>query len=259
MTPPAIRNVALVAHVDHGKTTLVDALLRTSGVFGAHEHLVERVMDSNDQERERGITILAKAASIRWNDIKINLVDTPGHSDFGGEVERALAMVDGIVLLVDAAEGPLPQTRYVLSKALALDLPTVLVINKVDRQDARAEEVVSEVEQLFIDLASHDDQLSFPIISAIAREGRSIDGIGVPAPDADLTPLLTAIVNHIPPPTGDADAPTQALVTNLDASEYLGRLAIGRVVNGRLRKGEQIALLDEEVQEGAPAVKRKLG
>ena len=259
MTPPAIRNVALVAHVDHGKTTLVDALLRTSGVFGAHEHLIERVMDSNDQERERGITILAKAASIRWNDIKINLVDTPGHSDFGGEVERALAMVDGIVLLVDAAEGPLPQTRYVLSKALALDLPTVLVINKVDRQDARADEVVSEVEQLFIDLASHDDQLSFPIISAIAREGRSIDGIGVPAPDADLTPLLTAIVNHIPPPTGDVDAPTQALVTNLDASEYLGRLAIGRVVNGRLRKGEQIALLDEEVQEGAPAVKRKLG
>ena len=258
MNPPKIRNVALVAHVDHGKTTLVDTLLRSTGTFGAHEHLIERVMDSNDQERERGITILAKAASINWDGYKINLVDTPGHADFGGEVERALVMVDGIVLLVDAAEGPLPQTRYVLSKALALDLPTVVVINKVDRGDARADEVLTEVEQLFIDLAQHDDQLDFVVLSAVAREGRSCEGIGMPAPDATLEPLLRAIIDHVPPPAGDADAPLQALVTNLDASEYLGRLAIGRVVNGRMRRGETIALLDEEVAEGQTPVKRRL-
>ena len=258
MKPPSIRNVALVAHVDHGKTTLVDALLRGTGVFGAHEHLIERVMDSNDQERERGITILAKAASITWEGTKINLVDTPGHADFGGEVERALTMVDGIVLLVDASEGPLPQTRYVLSKALARDLPAVLVINKVDRADARAVEVLSEVEQLFIDLAQHDGQLDFVVLSAVAREGRVCDGVGMPGPDATLEPLLRAIVTQIPAPTGDADAPLQALVTNLDASEYLGRLAVGRVVNGTLRRGESVALLDEEVAEGQAPVKRRL-
>ena len=171
-----LRNVALVAHVDHGKTTLVDALLRSTGAFAAHQQVVDRVMDSDDQERERGITILAKAARVRWNDVLINLVDTPGHADFGGEVERALALVDGIVLLVDAAEGPLPQTRYVLSKALGRGLPTILVINKVDRQDARAEEVLEEVEQLFLDLAHSDDQLSFPVVSAVAREGRAMVG-----------------------------------------------------------------------------------
>jgi len=259
MSTPTIRNVALVAHVDHGKTTLVDALLRATGTFAAHEHLIERVMDSNDQERERGITILAKAASINWKGVKINLVDTPGHADFGGEVERALAMVDGVILLVDAAEGPLPQTRYVLSKALALDLPAVLVINKVDRNDARAEEVVSEVEQLFIDLAHHDGQLDFPIVSTVAREGRAVVGIAMPAADADLAPLLDTVLAHIPAPVGDENAPLQAIVTNLDASEYLGRLAVGRVVNGRLRRGEQVALLDEEVEEGAPALKRKIG
>ena len=258
MKSPQIRNVALVAHVDHGKTTLVDTLLRGTGVFGAHEHIIDRVMDSSDQERERGITILAKAASITWHGVKINLVDTPGHADFGGEVERALAMVDGIVLLVDAAEGPLPQTRYVLSKALALDLPTVVVINKVDRGDARPDEVLTEVEQLFIDLAQHDSQLDFTVISAVAREGRSCAGIGMPAPDATLEPLLQAILDRVPAPTGDADAPLQALVTNLDASEYLGRLAIGRVVNGTLRRGEQLALLDEEVAEGQTPVKRRL-
>ena len=175
---PPLRNVALVAHVDHGKTTLVDALLRATGVFGAHQHLVERVMDSNDQERERGITILAKAASIEWRGVRINLVDTPGHADFGGEVERALAMVDGVLLLVDAAEGPLPQTRYVLSKALALELPAVVVINKVDRGDARPDEVLDEIEQLFIDLATDADQLGFPVVSAVAREGRTVAGVG---------------------------------------------------------------------------------
>ncbi|CAN5705612.1 MAG: translational GTPase TypA [Iamia sp.] len=258
MTPaPTIRNVALVAHVDHGKTTLVDALLRTTGVFRAHQDLVDRVMDSNDQERERGITILAKAASVQWGDVKINLVDTPGHADFGGEVERALALVDGIVLLVDAAEGPLPQTRYVLSKALALRLPTVLVINKVDRHDSRAAEVLSEVEELFLDLATDADDIDFPIVCAVAREGRAMTGIGMPAEDADLTPLLEAIVATVPAPEGDPDAPLQAIVTNLDASDYLGRLAVGRVVRGTMAKDQMMALLDEEVAEGAPAVTRK--
>jgi GTP-binding protein len=169
-----LRNVALVAHVDHGKTTLVDALLKSTGAFASHQTIVDRVMDSDDQERERGITIFAKAARIRWRDVLMNLVDTPGHADFGGEVERALALVDGIVLLVDAAEGPLPQTRYVLSKALGRGLPVVLVINKVDRKDARAEEVLGEVEQLFLDLAVSDEQLSFPVVSAVAREGRAM-------------------------------------------------------------------------------------
>ena len=237
-----LRNIALVAHVDHGKTTLVDALLRSTGTFAAHQELVERVMDSDDQERERGITILAKAAEIEWKGFKINLVDTPGHADFGGEVERALALVDGVLLLVDAAEGPLPQTRYVLSKALQLDLPVILVLNKVDRQDARPTEVLAEVEQLFLDLAHADHHLSFPVYSAIARESRAMKGIGMPAPDSDLSPLLDAITEHIPAPRNDPQAPLQAIVTNLDASDYLGRLAIGRVVNGVLRKGETVAV-----------------
>jgi len=179
-----IRSVALVAHVDHGKTTLVDALLRSTGTFAAHEAVVDRIMDNNDQERERGITILAKAAQIEWRGVTINLVDTPGHADFGGEVERALALVDGVVLLVDAAEGPLPQTRYVLSKALALNLPAIVVINKVDRQDARPEEVLEEIEHLFLDLAHHDEQLAFPVISAVARDSKSMKGIGMPGEDA---------------------------------------------------------------------------
>lgn len=253
-----LRNVALVAHVDHGKTTLVDAMLRATGTFAAHQAVVDRVMDSNDQERERGITILAKAASVNWKGVKINLVDTPGHADFGGEVERALTMVDGVLLLVDAAEGPLPQTRYVLQKALAANLPAIVIINKVDRQDARPEEVLDEVYQLFIDLDAGDEHIDFEIISAVAREGRAMVGIGMPEPDADLSALLDAIVRRVPEPAGDADAPLQALVTNLDASEYLGRLAIGRVYNGVLRKGETVALLEEEFGEGQPPLKRKL-
>ncbi len=257
MTQP-IRSVALVAHVDHGKTTLVDAMLRAAHVFREHAAVVDRVMDSNDQERERGITILAKAASIEWKGTRINLVDTPGHADFGGEVERSLALVDGVVLLVDAAEGPLPQTRYVLSKSLAAGLPTVVVLNKVDRQDARTEEVLHEVEELFLDLDPRDDLLEFPIISAVAREGRSMVGVGMPAPDADLSALLDMIVSHIPEPKVDADAPLQAMVTNLDASDYLGRLAVGRVIRGTLRKGDTVALLDEETSEGQTPVKRKL-
>ncbi|NBT26103.1 MAG: GTP-binding protein, partial [Actinobacteria bacterium] len=259
-TPPEkLRSIALVAHVDHGKTTLVDALLRSTGTFSSHAAVVDRVMDNNDQERERGITILAKAAQVEWKGVKINLVDTPGHADFGGEVERALALVDGILLLVDAAEGPLPQTRYVLSKALAQDLPVILVINKVDRGDARAEEVLHEVEQLFLDLAHSDHHLSFPVYSAVARESRSMKGIGMPAPDADLAPLLDAILEYIPVPNHDIDAPLQALVTNLDASDYLGRLAIGRVISGVMKKGQQVVLCQKPTADNPqPMLKSKL-
>jgi GTP-binding protein len=254
-----LRNVALVAHVDHGKTTLVDAMLRATGVFAAHEQVADRVLDNVDQERERGITILAKAASVRWGGTRINLVDTPGHADFGGEVERALAMVDGIVLLVDAAEGPLPQTRYVLSKSLEAHLPAVLVINKVDRDDARPDEVLHDVEQLFLDLDAPLDLLDFPVVSAVAREGRARLGIGMPPADGDLAPLLDTIVEHVPAPGGDASAPVQALVTNLDSSDYLGRLGVGRVVRGTLTRGDTVVLLDEETSEGQPPVARKLG
>ncbi|HYX44526.1 MAG TPA: translational GTPase TypA [Acidimicrobiales bacterium] len=242
----SFRNVALVAHVDHGKTTLVDAILRQTGVFAAHEHVVERVMDSNDQERERGITILAKSASVRWRGVKVNLVDTPGHADFGGEVERALAMVDGVLLLVDAAEGPLPQTRYVLSKAVAADLPAVVVLNKVDRPDARPEQVLDEIYQLFLDLEVPDHHIEFPVISAVARGGRACEGIGIPPPNADLTALLDAVLHTVPAPIGDPSAPLQALVTNLDASDYVGRLAVGRVVRGTLRAAEPVAIVTDE-------------
>jgi GTP-binding protein len=242
-----------VAHVDHGKTTLVDAILKAGSTFAAHQAVVERVMDSNDQERERGITILAKAASIHWKGTKINLVDTPGHADFGGEVERALTMVDGVLLLVDAAEGPLPQTRYVLSKAVAADLPAVVVINKVDRQDARSEEVLDEIYQLFLDLEVPDHHIEFPVISAVAREGRSMVGVGMPAEDDDLSALLDTLVKYIPAPIGDPDQPLQALVTNLDASEYLGRLALGRVVRGTLRAGRPVSVLKGE---GTPVTRK---
>lgn len=251
----SLRNVAMVAHVDHGKTTLVDTLLRGTGAFAAHQQVVDRVMDSDAQERERGITILAKAARITYKDTLINLVDTPGHADFGGEVERALALVDGVVLLVDAAEGPLPQTRYVLSKALGLGLPTILVINKVDRGDARPQEVLEEVEQLFLDLATNDDQLTFPVISAVAREGRAMRGIGMPPEDADLSCLLETILDTVPAPTHDANAPMTALVTNLDVSDYLGRLAIGRVHSGVMHKGDTVALWGKE-SNGTPIRRR---
>ena len=256
MTPR--RNIALVAHVDHGKTTLVDALLRTTGTFAAHQQVVDRVMDSDDQERERGITILAKAAQITYKGVCINLVDTPGHADFGGEVERALHIVDGIVLLVDAAEGPLPQTRYVLSKAMEANLPAVVVLNKVDRQDARTEEVLGEVEQLFLDLAKNDDHLGFQVVSAVAREGRAMLGVGMPAPDANLDPLLECML-ALPEPKSDPSGVLQALVTNLDASEYLGRLGIGRVYSGQLRKGETIAVCQRPTDANPePIIKRRV-
>ena len=260
-----LRNIAIVAHVDHGKTTLVDAMLKATGAMSTRGEAVDRVMDSNDQERERGITIFAKQASIRWQHYKLNIVDTPGHADFGGEVERGLHIVDGVLLLVDAAEGPLPQTRYVLSKALARQLPVVVVINKVDRQDARAEEVLREVEHLFLDLieaAGLDvEHLDFPVVSAIARDGRAVSGIGMPGAADDLTALFEAIVKTIPAPSGDAEAPLQAIVNNLDASEYLGRLAIGRVQQGTMRAGEQVALLQALPNPGVPGgvLKRKPG
>src|ERR687886_653985 len=234
-----LRNVAIIAHVDHGKTTLVDAMLRQSGVFSAHEELTDRVMDSMDQERERGITILAKNAAVHNGDTKINLVDTPGHADFGGEVERGLTMVDGVMLLVDASEGPLPQTRFVLRKALEQRLPVVLVVNKVDRPDARAQDVVDEVYELFLDLDASEDQIEFPIVYANARAGRA--GREPDALMQDLTPLFETLLATIPPPAYDPEHPLQALVTNLDASPYVGRLALLRIRHGVLRKGRQIA------------------
>jgi GTP-binding protein len=234
-----LRNLAIIAHVDHGKTTLVDALLWQSGAFRANQDVNERVMDSNDLEREKGITILAKNTAVRYGDVTLNIVDTPGHADFGGEVERALAMVDGVLLLVDASEGPLPQTRFVLRKTLEARLPVILVINKVDRPDARIAEVVDEVYELFLDLGADEHQIEFPIVYANARAGwASLD----PAVEgSDLKPLCELVLEHIPAPQFEQDHPFQALVTNLDASPYLGRLALCRVRNGRVRKGEQVA------------------
>ena len=234
-----IRNVAIVAHVDHGKTTLVDAMLWQSGAFRDNQSVNERVMDSGDLEREKGITILAKNTAVLHNGVKINIIDTPGHADFGGEVERGLTMVDGVLLLVDASEGPLPQTRFVLRKALQARLPVVLVVNKVDRPDARIAEVVSEVEELFLDLDADEDQISFPILYACARAGWAATEEGVEG--TDLEPLFAAILEHIPAPTFDPDAPLQAIVSNLDASPYLGRLAVCRVHNGTLTKGATVA------------------
>jgi len=245
----AIRNIAIIAHVDHGKTTLVDAMLNQSGIFRANEHHVERVMDSNDLERERGITILAKNTAVFYHDVKINIVDTPGHSDFGGEVERALKMVDGVMLLVDASEGPLPQTRYVLSKALEAKLPPIVVINKIDRADARAQEVLNEIYDLFIDLDAHEDQLDFPVLYTNGRLGTASTDLDTPG--ENLQPLFEAIVKTLPEPQGEPDGPLQILVANLDYSDYLGRLAIARVFNGTLRTGEEvgIAKLDGSLQK----------
>ena len=234
-----LRNVAIIAHVDHGKTTLVDAMLRQSGTFSAHEALTDRVMDNTDLEREKGITILAKNAAVRRGDMKINIVDTPGHADFGGEVERGLTMVDGVLLLVDASEGPLPQTRFVLRKALSLHLPVILVVNKIDRPDARIDEVVDETYELFLSLDATDDQIEFPIIYTNAKAGTAT--LDRATPGTNLDPLFDMIVSHIPAPTYEEGHPFQAIVTNLDASPYLGRLALCRVKQGEVRKGQTIA------------------
>ena len=246
---PLRRNLAIVAHVDHGKTTLVDALLRQSGAFRANQQLVDRVMDNTDLERERGITILAKNTAVHYRDFLINIVDTPGHADFGGEVERTLSMVDGVMLLVDASEGPLPQTRFVLRKALERGLPPIVVLNKIDRSDARPKEVLNEVYDLFIDLDATEDQIDFPVLYTNARDGVATTEPG--GAGEDLALLFEAIVEHVPPPRGDVDAPLQLLVANLDSSDYLGRIAIGRIFNGTVRLNDPVAVvkLDGAVQE----------
>ena len=236
-----VRNVAIIAHVDHGKTTLVDTMLKQSGELDDRREVVERVMDSDDLERERGITILGKATSVRWKGIKINIADTPGHADFGGEVERMLNLVDGVLLLVDASEGPLPQTRFVLGKALAAGLVAIVVINKIDRPDARPAEVLDEVYDLFIDLGAEGDQIDFPVFYTNAKAGQA--SLSPDEPGVDLAPLFDSILDHMPEPLGDVDARAQALVTNLDYDSYIGRLGIGRVRDGTLREGQQIAVM----------------
>ncbi|MGH7533998.1 MAG: GTP-binding protein, partial [Gemmatimonadales bacterium] len=236
-----IRNLAIIAHVDHGKTTLVDQMLRQAGAFRANQQVEERVMDSNPLERERGITILAKNTAVRWEGVKINIVDTPGHADFGGEVERILRMVDGVLILVDAAEGPMPQTRFVTRKALALGLRPIVAINKIDRADASPLRVHDEVLGLFIDLEASHEQLSAPFLYTSSRAGTATADLQTPG--TDLRPLFQAILDHVPPPTGDPDGPFQMLVSTLDFSSFLGRIAIGRIERGRVRVGDQVALL----------------
>lgn len=238
-----IRNIAIIAHVDHGKTTLVDQLFRQSGTFQSHQHVADRVMDSMDLEKERGITIAAKNCSVTWGGTKINILDTPGHADFGGEVERALIMVNGVILLVDAAEGPLPQTRFVLKKALDAKLSIIVVVNKIDRGDARAKEVLNEIYDLFIDLDAHEDQLDFPVLYAIGRDG--IAQMTLEEKGTNLQPLFETIVKHVPPPPFDPAEPFQMLVTNLNYSDYLGRLAVGRIFHGSVRKNERLVCIDE--------------
>ena len=237
-----IRNIAIIAHVDHGKTTLVDGMLRQAGIFRSNERVQERVMDNIDLERERGITIMAKNTAVEYNGVKINIVDTPGHADFGGEVERTLKMVDGVLLLVDASEGPLPQTRFVLKKALELKLLPLLVINKIDRPDARIQEVLNEVYDLFIDLDATEDQLDFPIVYTVAKMG--IAKMDLDDDSETLQPLFDLILNTIPPPKGDPNGVLQILVTNIDYNDYVGRIAIGRVFSGTINTGNQVAVID---------------
>jgi len=246
------RNVAIVAHVDHGKTTLVDAMLRQTGTFRANETLVDRVMDSMDLEREKGITILAKQTTVDHAGVRLNIVDTPGHADFGGEVERSLLMVDAVLLLVDAAEGPLPQTRYVLQKAMARRLPVVVALNKIDRGDARPAEVLDEVYELFMDLGADEHQIEFPVVYSNAKLGTATRDLTTPG--ADLRPLLDLLVEVTPPPTYEPDHPLQLLVTNLSANEYVGRMAVGRIRNGTIRVGQRIAVVREEADDTAGSV-----
>ncbi len=247
-----LRNVAIVAHVDHGKTTLVDAMLRQTGVFRENQAVVDRVMDSGDLEREKGITILAKQTTIEVDGIRLNIVDTPGHADFGGEVERSLLMVDSVLLLVDAAEGPLPQTRYVLQKAMARHLPVVVALNKIDRSDARAGEVLDDVYELFMDLGADEHQIEFPVVYTNAKAGTATRDLAIPG--TDLRPLLDLLVQVTPPPAYEPDHPLQLLVTNLSANEYVGRMAIGRIVNGTIKVGQRIAVVREEADDTAGTV-----
>lgn len=244
-----LRNIAIIAHVDHGKTTLVDAMLRQSGVFRANEQVAERVMDSNDLERERGITILSKNTAVMYGDVKINIVDTPGHADFGGEVERVLTMVDGVLLLVDSFEGPMPQTKYVLRKALEQDLKPIVVINKIDRPDQRVEDVLDEVLELFIELDANDEQLDFPVVYCAARDG--IAKMSMDDESDNLHPLFELLIKQIPAPRGKIDGPLQMMVTTLDYDEYVGKIAIGRIVRGRMVNGQQVTILNGESQRKA--------
>ena len=239
-----IRNIAIIAHVDHGKTTLVDMLLRQSGVFRANEKLTERVMDSNDLEREKGITILSKNTSVQYGDYRINIVDTPGHADFGGEVERVLKMVDGVLLLADAFEGAMPQTRFVLRKALALHLKPIVVINKVDRKDARPNEVINEIFDLFVELGADDDALDFPVIFASARDGYAMNELDEPA--ENMVPLFESIIKHVPAPEGKPLAPLQFLVSSLEYDNFIGRIAVGRVERGTIRRDQQAVLMKRD-------------
>src|SRR5512143_2410045 len=247
-----VRNVAIVAHVDHGKTTLVDAMLRQTGTFRSNEALVDRVMDSMDLEREKGITILAKQTTVDHGGVRLNIVDTPGHADFGGEVERSLLMVDSVLLLVDAAEGPLPQTRYVLQKAMARHLPVVVAVNKIDRADARPAEVLDEIYELFIDLGADEHQIEFPIVYTNAKLGTATRDLAQPG--TDLRPLLDILVAVTPPPTYTEGHPLQLLVTNLSANDYVGRMAVGRIWNGEIRTGQRIVVVREEADDTAGAV-----
>ena len=239
-----LRNVAIIAHVDHGKTTLVDALLKQSHIFRANEKVAERVMDSNDLERERGITILSKNTAVMHNGVKINIVDTPGHADFGGEVERVLNMVDGVLLLVDAFEGPMPQTKYVLRKALEQKLKPIVVINKIDRPDQRVKEVEDEVLELFMELDADDDQLDFPVVYASARDG--IAKLSMDEEGTNMDPLFQVLIKEIPAPNGDVDGPLQFMVTTLDYDDYVGKIAVGRIVRGRMKAGQQVAIMNGE-------------
>lgn len=244
-----LRNIAIIAHVDHGKTTLVDAMLKQSGVFRANEQVAERVMDSNDLERERGITILSKNTAVMYGDVKINIVDTPGHADFGGEVERVLTMVDGVLLLVDSFEGPMPQTKYVLRKALEQNLKPIVVINKIDRPDQRVEDVLDEVLELFIELDANDEQLDFPVVYCAARDG--IAKLNMSDESDSLKPLFDLLVEKIPAPHGEIEGPLQMMVTTLDYDEYVGKIAIGRIVRGRMINGQQVMILNGETQKRA--------
>ncbi|MGE0658594.1 MAG: translational GTPase TypA [Reyranellaceae bacterium] len=239
-----IRNIAIIAHVDHGKTTLVDCLLRQSGAFRANQQVAERAMDSNDLERERGITILAKATSVEWNDVRINIVDTPGHADFGGEVERILSMVDGVVVLVDAAEGPMPQTKFVTGKALRLGLRPIVLINKADRPDARAEEVLDEVFDLFVGLEANDEQLDFPVLYASAKQGWAVDDLA--KPHESMAPLFDMILSHVPPARGEPEKPFRMLVTTLEANPFLGRVLTGRILEGSIRPNAMVKALSRD-------------
>ena len=241
-----LRNIAIIAHVDHGKTTLVDGMLRQTGTFRANEAVVDRVLDSGDLEREKGITILAKQTTVDLEGVRLNIVDTPGHADFGGEVERSLLMVDAVLLLVDAAEGPLPQTRYVLAKAMARHLPVIVAINKIDRSDARPGEVLNEVYDLFIDLGADEHQIEFPVVYTNAKAGTATRDLADPG--TDLRPLLDVLVEVTPPPTYEEGHPLQLLVTNLSANDYVGRMAVGRVRNGTLRIGQRVTIVRDEAE-----------